>query len=174
MGKIDAIVDGGETGIGIESTVIDTTTKPPKILRLGAIPAEEIEEIVGKIEITEAPSMKYVHYKPKSKLIVVFGDDRNSVLKKIAELVREYRRKGMHVGVGLKKLDQSIDADLMVEMGEDVKEYARKVFDTLRKFDGVDVGIVEGIRGRGLAKAIMHRLIKASDDVIDLQNVKKQ
>ncbi len=168
MGKIDAIVDGGETGIGIESTVIDTTTEPSKILRLGAIPAEEIEEIIGDVEISEAPSMKYTHYKPKSKLIVVFGDDRNTVLKKIAELAKGYRQKGMSVGIGLKKLDRSIDADLMVEMGEDVKEYARKVFDTLRKFDKVDVGIVEGIRGRGLARAIMNRLIKASDEIVEL------
>ncbi len=168
MGKIDAIVDGGETGIGIESTVIDTTTYPPKILRLGAIPAEEIEDLIGKVEVSEAPSMKYVHYKPKSKLIVIFGDDRETTMRKIAELVKEYRRRGMSVGVGLKKLDLSIDADLMVEMGDDVKEYARKLFDTLRKFDGVDVGIVEGMKGRGLAKAIMNRLIEASDEILEL------
>jgi len=168
MGKIDAIVDGGETGIGIESTVIDTTTKPPKILRLGAIPAEEIEELVGEVEVTEAPSMKYTHYKPNARLIVVFGDSRDKILEKISEIATELRRKGLKVGVGIKKLDRPIKADLVIEMGEDTKEYARKIFDTLRKFDRVDVGIVESIRGRGLAKAIMNRLLKASDEVIEV------
>jgi len=168
MGKIDVIVDGGETGIGIESTVIDTTTKPPKILRLGAIPAEEIEELVGKVDITEAPSMKYAHYKPNAKLIAVFGDNRDEVLEKISEIVKEYKQRGLRVGVGVRKIDKPIEADLLIEIGEDVKEYARNIFDTLRKFDKVDVGIVEGIKGRGLAKAVMNRLVKASDEIVEV------
>ena len=168
MGKIDVIVDGGETGIGIESTVIDATARPPKILRLGAIPAEEIEELVGKVEIAEAPSMKYAHYKPKAKLIVVFGNGRDEVLEKISKMVEEYKRKGLKIGVGVRKIDRSIEADLLIEIGEDVKEYARKIFDTLRRFDDVDVGIVEGIRGKGIAEAIMNRLMKASDEIVEV------
>ncbi len=168
MGKIDAIVDGGETGIGIESTVIDTTAKPPKILRLGAIPAEEIEELVGRVEIAEAPSMKYAHYKPKAKLMVVFGESREEVVERISKLVEEYKKKGLRVGVGVRKIDKLIGADLLIEIGNDVKEYARKIFDTLRKFDDVDVGIVEGIKGGGLAKAVTNRLVKASDEIIEV------
>jgi len=167
-GKIDVVVDGGETGIGIESTVIDVTTELPKILRLGAIPIEEIEELIGRVEVTEAPSMKYAHYKPKAKVIVVFGEKRETVLKRIEELVKEYRSKGLKVGVGLRSM-VDMDADLKFEMGEDVREYARRVFDVLRSFERVDVGIVEGIRGTGLAKAIMYRLLKASDEVIDVE-----
>ncbi len=165
MGRIDVIVDGGETGIGIESTVVDVTTKPPKVLRLGAIPVEDLEEVVGSVEVVEAPSMKYAHYKPNAKVIVVFGDERERVLKRIRELVESFRKRGLKVGVGLKRIG-GVNADLVVEMGEDVREYARRVFDTLRRFEEVDVGVIEGIEGKGLAKAVMSRLLKASDEVI--------
>jgi len=166
-GKIDLLVDGGETGIGIESTVVDVTEKP-KILRLGAIPVEDIEEVLGEVEVVEAPSMKYAHYKPRSKVVVVFGDSREEVLGRIRELVYELRGRGLKVGVALRRIED-VEADLVLEMGEDVREYAKKVFDVLRRFEEVDVGIVEGIRGRGLAKAVMNRLIKASDEVIDVE-----
>ena len=169
MGKIDVIVDGGETGIGIESTVVDVTSKPPKVLRLGAIPVEEIEEIIGDVEVVEAPSMKYAHYKPNAKVIIVFGEKRDAVLRKIEELVKECRLKGLKVGVGLKKMDERIRAEVMVEMGESVDVYAKNVFNVLREFEQVDVGIVEGLRGKGLAKAVMNRLLKASDEVIDVE-----
>jgi len=165
MGKIDIVVDGGETGIGIESTVVDTTTAPPRIIRPGAIPPEEIERVVGKVEVSEAPSMRYAHYKSKAKVIVVFGDDKERVVEKIKEIAEAYRRRGLKVGVGLREVED-VNADVKIRLGSDIREYARNLFKTLRKFDEVDVGIIEGVEGRGLALAVKHRLVKASDEVI--------
>jgi L-threonylcarbamoyladenylate synthase len=68
MGKVDAIVDGGETPLKIESTVIDTTTDPPKVLRIGALPLKEIERVIGKVEVLD-----YRAYKPKAKVVAIFG-----------------------------------------------------------------------------------------------------
>jgi len=166
-GKIDAIVDGGETGIGIESTVVDTTTMPIRILRLGAIAVEDIENVVGEVEVVEAPSMKYAHYKPNARLITVFGDDRDRVVAKIAELVDDFKEKRLKVGVAVRVLDREIDADEVIEIGDDLMEIARKLFGILRDFDkkGVDVIVMEGVDGGGIARTIGSRLKKASDEV---------
>jgi len=77
MGKIDAIIDAGETLLKIESTVIDTTTKPPKILRIGALPLEEIKKVIGEFKVLD-----YRAYKPKAKVIAVFTCDVKDVAKK--------------------------------------------------------------------------------------------
>ncbi len=167
MGRVDVIVDGGETGIGIESTVVDTTTSPPRVIRPGAIPVEEIEDVIGRVEVSEAPSMRYAHYKSKAKVIVVFGRDRERVLERIREIVRGFKEKGLRVGVGLRR-DEDVDADLKIEMGEDAMTYARRIFETLRMFDDVDVGVIEGLEGKGIALAVKHRLLKASDEVIEV------
>ena len=166
MGKIDVVVDGGKTGIGIESTVVDTTTQPVRIVRLGAIPVEDIESIVGKVEVIDAPSMKHPHYKPNAKLIVVFGKD---AIEKIQELARKFKESNLRVGVAVKYANSDIDCDELVEMG-DIREYGRKLFNVLREFDkeGIDVIIIEGVSGKGLARSIEYRLKKAADEVIFL------
>jgi len=87
MGKIDAIVDGGETPLKIESTVIDTTTKPPRILRVGAIHVREIEEVTGKVEVLD-----YKAYKPSAKVVAVFKGDVDEVARRFKGKVCIVRR----------------------------------------------------------------------------------
>ena len=83
-GKVNAIIDGGPVGIGLESTIIDVTGSVPMILRPGAITMEMVKEVVGKVELDptllgnqemtqrpKAPGMKYRHYAPKAELFVV-------------------------------------------------------------------------------------------------------
>jgi L-threonylcarbamoyladenylate synthase len=77
MGKIDAILDAGETPLKIESTVVDTTTKPPRVLRVGAISLNEIEKVVGEVEVLD-----YRAYKPKAKVVAVFKGDVEEVAGK--------------------------------------------------------------------------------------------
>ena len=77
MGKIDAILDAGETPLKIESTVVDTTTKPPRVLRVGAISLNEIEKVVGEVEVLD-----YRAYKPKAKVVAVFKGDVEEVARK--------------------------------------------------------------------------------------------
>ncbi|NJD99763.1 threonylcarbamoyl-AMP synthase [Thermococcus sp. LS1] len=170
-GKIECIIDGGETKIGVESTVIDLSSEKPTLLRPGGLPLEEIEKVIGEVEIHPAvrgklvdvarsPGMKYKHYSPNAQVIVVEGP-RENVRKKIEELVNEYRKKGLRVGV---MATEQYDADEFFHLGTSEEEVARNLFRALRELDkrGVDIIIAEGIEERGLGFAVMNRLRKAA------------
>ena len=89
-GRIAGIVDGGATGVGVESTVIDCTTSIPVILRPGGVTKEQLEAVVGKVdsdpalsdttETPKSPGMKYRHYAPDAPLSLVDGTGADSVL----------------------------------------------------------------------------------------------
>ena len=170
-GKIECIIDGGETQVGLESTVIDLTSEKPVLLRPGGLPLEELEKVIGEIEIhpavrgklidvAKSPGMKYKHYSPRARVIVVEGKKEN-VRKKIAELVEDYRAKGLRVGV---MATEEYEADEFFPLGRSEEEVARNLFRALRELDkrGVDVIIAEGIEERGLGFAVMNRLRKAA------------
>ena len=170
-GRIECIIDGGETKIGVESTVIDLSSERPTLLRPGGLPLEEIEKVIGEVEIHPAvrgklvdvarsPGMKYRHYSPSAQVIVVEGK-RENVRRKIAELVEEYRSKGLRVGV---MATEKYEADEFFHLGKTEEEVARNLFRALRELDkrGVDVIIAEGIEERGLGFAVMNRLRKAA------------
>jgi len=170
-GKIECIIDGGETQVGLESTVIDLTSEKPVLLRPGGLPLEELEKVIGEIEIhpavrgklidvAKSPGMKYRHYSPRAMVIVVEGKKEN-VRKKIAELVEDYRAKGLRVGV---MATEEYEADEFFPLGRSEEEIARNLFRALRELDkrGVDVIIAEGIEERGLGFAVMNRLRKAA------------
>ncbi len=171
-GRIECIINGGETEIGVESTVLDLTSHPPVLLRPGGLPVEEIEKVIGKVEIhpavkgyavdtAKAPGMKYRHYAPNAKVIVVEGRE-NRVHEKIIELIDEYRRKGLRVGV--MATGRFYDADAWVDLGRSEEEVARNLFKALRELDkeNVDIILAEGIEERGLGLAVMNRLKKAA------------
>ncbi|WP_457741593.1 L-threonylcarbamoyladenylate synthase [Thermococcus sp.] len=170
-GRIEAIIDGGETRVGVESTVIDLSSERPTLLRPGGLPLEEIEKVIGPVEIhpavkgkavnlARAPGMKYKHYSPNAQVILVEGP-REKVREKIRELVGEYRSKGYRVGV---MATEWFEADEFFHLGRTVEEVARNLFKALRELDkrGVDVIIAEGVEERGLGLAVMNRLRKAS------------
>ncbi|ASJ02281.1 threonylcarbamoyl-AMP synthase [Thermococcus profundus] len=171
-GRIACIVDGGETPIGVESTVIDLTSWPPVLLRPGGLPLEEIEKAVGEIEIhpavrgkevdlAKAPGMKYRHYSPSADVIVVEGK-KERVHEKIRELVSSFRNEGKRVGV--MATGGFYEADEFFDLGGSEEEVARNLFKALRELDkrGVDIIIAEGIEERGLGLAVMNRLRKAA------------
>ena len=170
-GKIECIIDGGETAVGVESTVIDLTSEKPVLLRPGGLPLEELESVIGEVEIhpavrgeltdvAKSPGMKYKHYSPNASVIVVEGK-RENVRRKIMELVNEYRARGLRVGV---MATEEYDADEFFHLGRSEAEVARNLFKALRELDkrGVDVIIAEGIEERGLGFAVMNRLRKAA------------
>ncbi|AAL80430.1 threonylcarbamoyl-AMP synthase [Pyrococcus furiosus DSM 3638] len=170
-GKIECIIDGGETKIGVESTVIDLTEWPPVLLRPGGLPLEEIEKVIGevrihpavfgkKVDVAKSPGMKYKHYAPDAEVIVVEGP-KEKVKRKIAELVKEFKEKGKRVGViG----SESYNADEFFYLGETVEEVARNLFKALRYMDKakVDIVLAEGVEEKGLGLAVMNRLRKAA------------
>ncbi len=179
-GRIDAIVDGGPCGVGVESTIIDLTVAPPRLLRPGGLPLEELEEVLGEITVDKAvlsplaagekpraPGMKYRHYAPKAPVTVVTGPGEGT-----ARYIRE--RAGEHTGVICFDEFAEVFPNCVVEpIGSyaDKAEQARRVFEALRAFDGTAVTAIyaqcPGDAGLGLAVA--NRLKKAAGfQIVDI------
>lgn len=173
QGKISAIVEGGGCSVGIESTIIDLTCTPPRLLRPGGISLEQIQEILGEVTVDEsvtgiikegerprAPGMKYRHYAPKAPVIVVTGSPACS-----ANYITQHCKQDE----GIICFDEFI---MMFQVGtvetigasRDLEEQARRVFDALRKFDQTDVTAIwtQCPDQSGLGLAIANRLNKAA------------
>ena len=172
-GKVDLIIDGGSTRIGVESTVLDVTSSPPVLLRPGGVTLEELKEVVGEIllhpavkgrasKVARAPGMKYRHYAPKAKLILVEGKPER-VRRKIQQLLKKFKSPG----VITTNEKHSYNGEV-VFVGSEAKEIARNLFKVFREFDerGVDVILAESISETGLGLAVMNRLKKAAYKII--------
>lgn len=176
--KIDLILDGGKTKVGVESTVVDLTVKPPLILRPGGVSLEQLRKFLKdiqphpflideklKVKIVKSPGMKYRHYAPKAPLILVKEEDK---IEKIKKLIEFYKKKKKIVGVMTTKENKKFykKADLVLAVGsqKNLNQVAKNLFKTLREFDkkGVDVILAEGFPEKGIGFAIMHRLKKAA------------
>jgi L-threonylcarbamoyladenylate synthase len=179
-GRIDAVLDAGPTNIGVESTVLDMTGDPPRILRPGGTPYEVLKRILRRVELhpvavaekelavdkVRSPGMKHKHYAPDADVIVVEGE-LSSVVVKVKELVGFYVRKDRRVGVlATDETAGYYRADVVKSLGsrKDLAVIAKNLFRLLREFDleGVDVIIAEGVPTEGLGLAVMNRLHKAS------------
>ncbi|WP_223701036.1 L-threonylcarbamoyladenylate synthase [Sutcliffiella deserti] len=177
-GKIAGIVDGGPTGVGLESTVVDCTTEIPIILRPGGVTKEELEKVVGRVEMDPAlksqdhapksPGMKYTHYAPIAPVFLINGDEdffKNIILtaqkegKKVGVLVTE-EKKALLKGAG----------DVVVTCGSinNLSTVAAQLYDALRAFNNkkVDVIYSEIFPYEGVGAAIMNRLEKAAGNKI--------
>lgn len=171
-GKIAGIVDGGPTGVGVESTVIDCTDEVPVILRPGGVTKEQIEAVIGLVSVDPAlknseaapksPGMKYRHYAPDAPFYLVRGS--HAFLQK---LVDEKRREGRKVGV-LTTAEAAGDyhADLVLACGrrDRLETVATALYETLRAFNDSDVEVIfsEMFPEVGVGQAIMNRLSKAA------------
>ncbi|WP_066176287.1 L-threonylcarbamoyladenylate synthase [Bacillus marinisedimentorum] len=171
-GRIAGIVDGGETGIGVESTVVDCTGEIPMILRPGGVTKEQLEKVAGKInvdpalaEVKEAPKspgMKYTHYAPKAPLTIVEGDRAF-----IQQLVDNSRAAGKKVGVltTYEHVDGFVaDAVLPCGYRSRPETVARGLYQTLRSFDEYELDLIysESFSEEGVGAAVMNRLLKAA------------
>lgn len=172
-GKIDGIVDGGPCGVGVESTIVDLTCEPPRLLRPGGLPLESLQEVLGEIEVDravvaepkqgekpKAPGMAYRHYAPKAPVTVVAGDPEKSAAYIQARLSGQSGIICFH-----EFLDRFQD-HVVHDLGSlaDPAEQARRVFDALRTFDGTDVGEIwaQCPDSSGLGLAVGNRLKKAA------------
>lgn len=162
MGRVDMIIDGGSSMIGLESTVVDMTGKVPTILRPGAVTAEEIAEITGECvyggnyaEAPKCPGMKYTHYSPKAEVFALKNMDNASALMSKA--------KGK-TGIIAMKPGEKYTADVVYDAGGDLNSYAAKLFYLLRKADedGVDFLIAQLPENKGIGTALRNRLLKSS------------
>lgn len=172
-GKIDGIFDGGPCGVGVESTIIDLTCQPPRLLRAGGLPLEELERVLGTVlvdkcitqlmtdgERPRAPGMKYRHYAPKAPVTVVTGDG-----KKSAAYIAAHAPEGAGV-ICFSEFRAQFPGCVVHELGPegDKSKQARRVFDALREFDATDVTEIfaQCPDDAGLGLAIGNRLKKAA------------
>ena len=172
-GKIEGIVDGGPCTVGVESTILDLTCTPPRMLRPGGLPLEAVEQLIGPISVDKAvtealkegekpraPGMKYRHYAPKAPVTVVTGSPENSA-KEILQRVKP--------GDGVICFDEyaHLFPEQQVQLlgpSNDKSVQAQRVFDALRAFDSVSVAEIyaQCPDNRGLGLAIGNRLKKAA------------
>lgn len=176
-GKIDAIIDGGESNIGIESTVLDLTSDIPKILRPGFYTKEMLEKYWEKVEydlaindekkVPKSPGQKYKHYAPDTEVLVLIGDD-DAVYIEIEKLLMENKK----IGLMLFETDRENfkEEENIIYMGskEQLSEMGRILFDALRKLDkqNLDKIVVRGVEEEGYGLSIMNRLKKSSSNNI--------
>ena len=172
-GKIDGVFDGGPCAVGVESTIIDLTVTPPRLLRPGGLPLEALEEVLGEVAVDKAvvskladgerpkaPGMKYRHYAPKAPVTVVTGDPAAS-----AAYLRAHVRPGDGVICFSEFCGQFMDCAVH-DLGPagDKSEQARRVFDALREFDHEPVTAIwaQCPDAAGLGLAVSNRLKKAA------------
>lgn len=178
-GRISAILDGGPTGVGLESTVLDLTGEIPMILRPGGVTYEELAQLLGEVKADpgltdaltkpKAPGMKYTHYSPQAQVILVKGT-AESLTRQIAELCKDYHQQGLKVGLLLTKetwrMLGPISAAYQKNLGSrrQLQEIARVIYSELRACDiaGVDIILTETYQEKGLGAALMNRLLKAA------------
>jgi L-threonylcarbamoyladenylate synthase len=173
-GRIDMIIDGGQTRIGIESTVIDLTAKTPTLLRPGGVTLEQLKKTLGKVRVhpqirgqkskgrVRSPGMKYKHYSPRAQVILITGKSDN-VHKRINAMIAELKNAGKRVGIIVAdKAPYDVDAAKFV--GARHENLAATLFKTFREFDSmkIDVILVQGVPKKGLGLGIMNRLEKAA------------
>ena len=176
MGKVDIIVDGGSTDVGIESTVLDVTVDPPMVLRPGAVTLEELKVLLGEVivdegileshtkKIPKSPGQKYTHYAPKASC-TLFGGNFYNVAKEVNRRIRENPHKKIAVMATKETIDLYEGPDLLLNMGsrEDLREVAHNIFHQLRQCDeeGMDMIFIEAFELTGMGAGIMNRLLKA-------------
>lgn len=183
-GKVDIIIDGGTSMVGLESTVLDIIAEPPVILRPGGITQEQLRQLLGNVGIDPAitsgqssavipksPGMKYRHYAPKAALLLVQGvSDR--VADEICRRAALYINEGTIVGIlatdETKALyDPTIHFSCkMLSLGSRLQPevLASNLFKCLREFDekAVEVILAEIPESGGIGLAVVNRLIKAA------------
>jgi len=182
-GRIDMIIEDDTVDIGVESTIIDLSVKTPVILRPGYITKSQLENILGEEVIDsvaarsvtdaivpKAPGMKYKHYAPRAKVMIVEGADDN-VIQTINQRTKRQQSEGFKVGVmACSEHIKYYQADVVLDMGSRLDEAgnAKRLFDSLRTFDekGADYVYSESFPTENVGAAVMNRLIKAAGHTI--------
>ncbi|MCL7475049.1 MAG: L-threonylcarbamoyladenylate synthase [ANME-2 cluster archaeon] len=183
-GRIDAVIDGGPVRVGVESTVLDMTREIPVLLRPGEVSMEQLREYVGEVrigytehmaapgEIVRSPGLKYTHYSPQTRLVLVKGNSQ-AVVDRIGELAREYREQDFRVGLLVTdETAEYVSSDEVFLLGSryDTSAIASNLFAGLRYLDqkDLDVIIADGWIGEdGVGEAVRNRLNKAAGESMD-------
>jgi len=176
MGRVDAIICGSDSEVGVESTVIDATGDIPVILRPGGITPDMVRAVcndvivdkgvdgVSSLDKPKSPGMKYKHYAPKASVILVEGDSLENIVNKMIKVATE--ACGKTVILCSEETRENFLGFDVICMGSRSKpeSFAKKLFYAFRKCDddGVQNIILEGIDREGIGLAVMNRAVRAS------------
>jgi len=171
-GRVDIIIDGGHTFFGVESTIINVSVNPPVLLRPGPFTVEELKKIFGEIVIPEfaegkkeaevalAPGMKYRHYAPSTKLLMV---ENRKILREVVNLLKKKYKVAVLIPKELENEFKDVP-HIVLGSDENLYEVAKNLFDAFRDLDklNVDIGLIVSFPERGIGFAIMNRARKAT------------
>jgi len=175
MGKVDLILLNDDSSIGIESTVIDTTTSSITILRPGYITKSDIESVIGEVVvfdsnitdinvIPKSPGMKYKHYAPECELVIVQGDFDKQKEKIDNEIQKDIKYNIKSTVLGKNVFSNKFDN--FISLGDSDIDVAKNIFTTLRLLDKKNIkkAYFLEIIGSELSFSIMDRVKKASSN----------
>jgi L-threonylcarbamoyladenylate synthase len=166
-GRIELILDGGPTPVGVESTVLDMTTEPPTLLRPGGVTLEQLRDCLGEVAVLagddeeapgRSPGLRYRHYAPRAQVIVIEPGAGE-------RMVAPWLEAGRPVALMAQRPVSLDRPGLTVRtMPSDLGAYARDLFAVLRQLDstGVEGIFVEAVPPEGLGLTIMDRLRRAA------------
>ncbi|MDB4865955.1 MAG: threonylcarbamoyl-AMP synthase [Cohnella sp.] len=185
-GRIDGVLDGGPTGVGLESTVVRVLDGSVHILRPGGVTLEQLQQAlgpnvpiteqhtistdaVGQAETPRSPGVKYTHYAPRGDMLLVTGGNSERLISAAQHAAEEARRQGRRVGV----LTPAEHADRYRNITHDIivcgsihapETAAHALYAALRECDerGLDYIVAEGYPETGIGAALMNRLRKAA------------
>ncbi len=177
--RVDYIIDGGETDIGIESTVVRVIGDEVKILRPGKITKEDIENVISHVEVDKnvmgeiasnekvlSPGMKYKHYAPKTHCKLIYSKDNEKMKNAICDLANKEDDGKVLILAFTEDLNE-YEKYKCIDIGSknNLNEVSHRIFSSLRKIDeyDVDLALIEGMSLDGLGLAIMNRLIRACE-----------
>lgn len=177
-GRIPLILDGGECEVGLESTVITLAGEKPRLLRPGGITPEQLEEVLGEIQIDKAvkskleenaeassPGMKYKHYAPKIKVVIIKADT-----EKYIEYVSLHGENSAALCFEDEKEKMSVPC-VTYGRSDDSSSQAKRLFDALRELDetGKEIAYAHCPSDEGVGLAVYNRLLRSAGfEVIEL------
>lgn len=173
--RVDGIILGGDCTFGLESTVLDLTNDIPTILRPGSVTKEDLESVIGQVNIdpalenkednikAKAPGMKYKHYSPNADVFIVSGGEKE-VAEKINALVSENDKNNIKSVILCIEEHKNLYKGDTIILGRDLQEVGSNLFDSLIMADkkGYDVVYTEAFENKGVGRAIMNRLLKSA------------
>lgn len=178
--KVSAVIDGGNTEVGLESTVVKVVDEVPVILRPGKVTPEEIREEIGAVridknvfskvsedEVVASPGMKHRHYAPKTKCQLIYSKDDQDQIFEINKRIKKYRGDVVVIGFTEHKKDIVVSESRFIDVGskDNLDEFAKNIYSILRRADHIKAQIIliEGVEISGLGVAIMNRLLRTCE-----------
>jgi L-threonylcarbamoyladenylate synthase len=161
--QVDLVLDGGPCPVGVESTIVSFLGERPVLLRPGGVSLEEIESIIGRVEISaiedrpSAPGMLPKHYAPRTPIVLDWSEKN----------LDRYRYKDKKIGLLLfqePKDNRQYQSVEILSTNGDLREAAANLFAAIRRLDALDLDLIvaEPIPEAGLGRAIMDRLRRAA------------